>query len=63
MIKRLAVFCGAKPGEDPDYMKMAQSFGEEMAKNDIDLVYGGANLVSWAAVPMPLLIMAAKYTA
>lgn len=41
MIKRLAVFCGAKPGQDPDFMKMAQSFGEQMAKQGIDLVYGG----------------------
>lgn len=41
MIKRLAVVCGAKPGQDPAYMKMAQSFGQEMAKRGIDLVYGG----------------------
>lgn len=41
MIKRLAVFCGAKPGQDPDYMKMAQAFGTEMAQRGIDLVYGG----------------------
>lgn len=41
MIKRLAVFCGAKPGTDPDFMNMAQSFGADMVKRGIDLVYGG----------------------
>lgn len=44
MIKRLAVFCGAKPGQDPDYMKMAQAFGTEMAQHGITWSMAAVNL-------------------
>lgn len=41
MIKKLAVYCGARPGVDESYISMAREFGEAMAKNGLDLVYGG----------------------
>ncbi|WP_295731839.1 TIGR00730 family Rossman fold protein [uncultured Limosilactobacillus sp.] len=41
MIKKLAVFCGARPGCHQEYIDMAAAFGDTMAEHHIDLVYGG----------------------
>lgn len=41
MIKKLAVYCGARPGCNQEYIDMAAAFGDAMVKNHIDLVYGG----------------------
>lgn len=41
MIKKLAVFCGARPGEDPRYLAQARTLGRQLAANQIELVYGG----------------------
>jgi len=41
---RLCVFCGSNPGRDPIYMDMACSLGETLARNGIELVYGGASV-------------------
>ena len=50
MIKKLAVYCGAQPGNDPRYVKMAQNFCREMAIHGIDLVYGGGRFGLMGAV-------------
>ena len=41
-MKRVCVFCGSSKGSDAAYMKSAQRLGQEIAKRDMQLVYGGA---------------------
>lgn len=41
MIKRMAVFCGARKGNQEKYIKQADALGKYMADHDIELVYGG----------------------
>jgi uncharacterized protein (TIGR00730 family) len=43
-IKRLAVYCGSAPGNDPAFADAARELGVVMAERDIDLVYGGGRL-------------------
>jgi uncharacterized protein (TIGR00730 family) len=40
-MKRLAVYCGSSMGADPAFETLARSLGEEMARRDVALVYGG----------------------
>ena len=41
MIKKMAVYCGARLGNRPEYAKAAYEFGKKMADHQIELVYGG----------------------
>lgn len=43
-IKRLAVFCGSRPGRDPAYVNAARAFGELLVRRGITLVYGGGDV-------------------
>ncbi|MEO0504693.1 MAG: TIGR00730 family Rossman fold protein [Bacteroidota bacterium] len=43
-MKRIAVFCGSSSGTDTVFEKEAQILGQTLAKENIDLVYGGANV-------------------
>ena len=43
-MKRLAVYCGSAPGNDPAFADMARSMAAEMISQGIDLVYGGGRL-------------------
>ena len=43
-MKRLCVFCGANAGNDPAYRDAAIALGEELARQKIGLVYGGASV-------------------
>lgn len=43
-MKSICVFCGANPGNDPAYGETAQRLGERLAKQGIDLVYGGGGV-------------------
>jgi uncharacterized protein (TIGR00730 family) len=47
---RLCVFCGSNAGQDPVYLETARSQGEALAKNGIELVYGGASVGLMGAV-------------
>lgn len=47
---RLCVFCGSNAGHDPIYMAAARLLGESLARNGIDLVYGGASVGLMGAV-------------
>jgi len=47
---RLCVFCGSSAGRDPVYMATARSLGEALARNGIELVYGGASVGLMGAV-------------
>ncbi|WP_153796469.1 TIGR00730 family Rossman fold protein [Foetidibacter luteolus] len=55
MYKSLAVFCGSKSGNDPLYEEHAVFLGELMAKNNIQLVYGGGNKGLMGAVANAVL--------
>ncbi|KKA27730.1 hypothetical protein TD95_001294, partial [Thielaviopsis punctulata] len=41
---RICVYCGSSPGNDPVHVEAARALAREMAKNDIDLVYGGGTV-------------------
>ncbi|WP_300974278.1 TIGR00730 family Rossman fold protein [Sphingomonas sp. LHG3406-1] len=43
-IRRIAVYCGSAPGNDPRFAEAAVALIEEMASRGIDLVYGGGKL-------------------
>ena len=44
MPKRICVFCGSSAGLRPAYRHAAISVGEELARREIGLVYGGGNV-------------------
>ena len=50
MIKKLAVYCGARAGNRPEYTKAAYNFGKKMADHQIELVYGGGKFGLMRAV-------------
>ena len=43
-IQSLAVFCGSQYGSNPIYRQHAIELGELMAKNSVDLIYGGGSV-------------------
>lgn len=43
-MKRICVNCGSNPGTRPEYMESAKQLGESLAKQKIELVYGGADV-------------------
>lgn len=43
-VRKVAVFCGAKTGNDPLYLNQAHIVGAFLAKSGIELIYGGLNL-------------------
>ncbi|MDD7693062.1 MAG: TIGR00730 family Rossman fold protein [Lactobacillaceae bacterium] len=55
MIRRLAVYCGACDGRDSRYQKAAHYLGLNMAKHQIELVYGGGQYGLMGAVAQGVL--------
>ncbi|GLU54786.1 LOG family protein [Dyadobacter frigoris] len=49
-MKRITVFCGSSFGTDSIYKERATALGNALAKNEIELVYGGANVGLMGAV-------------
>ena len=43
-MKRICVNCGSSPGFSPEYMGAARSLGSALVEQDIELVYGGADV-------------------
>lgn len=43
-IKSICLFCGASPGTNPAYQAAAKHFGETLADQKIQLVYGGGSV-------------------
>jgi uncharacterized protein (TIGR00730 family) len=41
---RLCVFCGSSVGRDPSFVVAAQALAAELARRQIDIVYGGGNV-------------------
>jgi uncharacterized protein (TIGR00730 family) len=50
MIKRITVFCGSSLGNDPNFQIQAKLLGQTLAKQNIELVYGGAKIGLMGAV-------------
>lgn len=42
--RRIAVFCGSSPGDDPAYEAAARELGFALARRGLGLVYGGGNV-------------------
>ena len=49
-MKNISVFCGSSFGNNPVFEEQAKLLGETLAKNNIGLVYGGANVGLMGAV-------------
>jgi predicted Rossmann-fold nucleotide-binding protein len=43
-MKRITVFCGSSSGTDAIFLTQATVLGQTLAKKNIELVYGGANV-------------------
>ncbi|MBI1366198.1 MAG: TIGR00730 family Rossman fold protein [Alphaproteobacteria bacterium] len=43
-MKSLCIYCGSRPGRDPDFIKSAQFIGEEAARRGLRIVYGGGKM-------------------
>lgn len=43
-MKRICVYCGSGIGKNPDYHQAAKDLGAELAKRNIELIYGGASI-------------------
>lgn len=49
-LKRICVFCGSNPGNDPAYLDAAQALGAAIVTRGYELVYGGAEVGLMGAV-------------
>lgn len=49
-MKKITVFCGSSFGNEAIYKEQATLLGQTLAKNNIELVYGGANVGLMGAV-------------
>lgn len=49
-MKRVTVFCGSSFGTDENYKSKATLLGQTLAKQNIELVYGGANVGLMGAI-------------
>ena len=49
-MKRITVFCGSSFGIDTDFEIQAKELGRKLALENIELVYGGANVGLMGAV-------------
>lgn len=43
-MERICVFCGSSLGNDPEFVRAAESLGRTLAARNIRLVYGGGNI-------------------
>ena len=43
-MKRICVNCGSSPGFDPVYKEAARKLGYALARNNLELIYGGAEV-------------------
>lgn len=49
-LRALCVFCGASPGERPEYVAAGEALGRHLAARGIALVYGGGSIGMMGAV-------------
>jgi uncharacterized protein (TIGR00730 family) len=43
-MKRLCVYCGSRPGSQPDYTEAAENLARVLVRRNIEVVYGGASV-------------------
>jgi uncharacterized protein (TIGR00730 family) len=43
-MKKIAVFCGSSSGTDPVFVRQATLLGQTLAKQNIEIIYGGARV-------------------
>ena len=46
----LCIFCGSRPGEDPDFVRFAEELGKSMAESQVRLVFGGGSIGLMGAI-------------
>jgi len=61
-IRKICVYCGSGPGSDPAYINAARELGEILAKEGIELVYGGGNVGLMGEVSRAVLAGGGKVT-
>lgn len=44
MIRRVCVFCGSSRGSHPKYVRATEALADDLARREIDLVYGGGHV-------------------
>lgn len=49
-LEALCIYCGSRPGTDPEFRRRATELGRLLADNEVDLVYGGASQGMMGAV-------------
>ena len=59
-MKRITVFCGSSFGTEEIYKEQAALLGETLAKQNIELVYGGANVGLMGAIADAVLSKGGK---
>jgi uncharacterized protein (TIGR00730 family) len=43
-MKRLCVYCGSRPGSQPDYTEAAENLARALVRRKLEVVYGGASV-------------------
>jgi uncharacterized protein (TIGR00730 family) len=61
-IKSVCVYCGSSPGNDPIYVESAQTFGRILAREKIQLVYGGGGIGLMGALARSVLEAGGRVT-
>lgn len=49
-LKSVCVFCGSRPGRDPEFLRAASELGAAIATRGLTLIYGGARVGLMGAV-------------
>ena len=49
-LQTIAVFCGSRVGQDPEYREVATELGQLLGERRIGLVYGGARVGLMGAI-------------
>ena len=49
-MKRICVYCGSSPGNNPVYIQAAEALAEALVHRNIGLVYGGASVGVMGAI-------------
>ncbi len=50
LINSIAIFCGSKTGNNPSFINQTKILGEQLAKNNISIIYGGGSVGLMGAV-------------
>jgi uncharacterized protein (TIGR00730 family) len=61
-IKNICVFCGSSSGARPEYLAAATALGSEIARRNMNLVYGGARIGLMGAVADAVIVNGGSVT-